>query len=253
MTNVGIYTFEEYIHLVKSFHGSVAPGIIIGGFMVQLARSRMPENVLCDVLCETPSCLPDAVQLLTPCTIGNGWLKVVNLGRYAVSFYDKYSGDGIRVFLDAARLDEWPEIRNWFLKLKPKKEQDLQALLDQIKDAGYRILSSQEIAVQPEFLEKRSKGKRIVLCPLCGEAYPERDGPLCRGCGEPSPYRKQERPTEGSGPDVKAVPLENAIGMTSLHDMTRVSPFETKGPAIRANHVIGADDIDLLRDVTIPS
>lgn len=247
MTDVGIYTFEEYIHLVKSFHGSVAPGIIIGGFMVQFARSRMPESALCDVLCETPSCLPDAVQLLTPCTIGNGWLKVVNLGRYAVSFYDKYSGDGVRVFLDAAKLDEWPEIRNWFLKLKPKKEQDLQALLDQIKDAGYRILSSQEIAVQPEFLEKRSKGKGIVLCPLCGEAYPEKDGPLCKGCGGQSPYCRQEHPVEESGPELKAVPLEKALGMTSLHDMTRVVPFETKGAAVRANHVIGADDIDLLR------
>lgn len=247
MANVGVYSFEEYIHLVKSFHGSVAPGIIIGGFMVQYARSRMPENALCDVVCETPSCLPDAVQLLTPCTIGNGWLKVVDFGRYAVSFYDKYTGDGIRVFIDASRLDDWPEIKNWFLKLKPKREQDLQALLDQIKDAGYQIMGAQKITMRPEYLEKRSKGKRIVLCPLCGEAYPERDGELCKGCRSETPYQKQEAPAEPAAPDLKAVPLENALGMTGLHDMTRVVPFETKGPAFRRDQVIGADDIDMLR------
>jgi len=187
--NVGIYSFEEYIHLVKSFHGSVAPGIIIGGFMVQRAKSQMPEDVLCDVICETSSCLPDAVQLLTPCTIGNGWLKVIDLGRYALSVYDKYTGVGVRVFLDAAKLDDWQEIKNWFLKLKPKKEQDLQMLLDQIKEAGFQILSTQPVTVQPEFMKKRIKGKRIVLCPRCGEAYPEKDGDICRGCSEHIPYQ----------------------------------------------------------------
>ena len=32
--NICTYTYEEYLHLVKSFHGSLAPGLIIGGFIV---------------------------------------------------------------------------------------------------------------------------------------------------------------------------------------------------------------------------
>ncbi|MCK9274610.1 MAG: FmdE family protein [Syntrophales bacterium] len=249
MANVGIYSFEEYIHLVKSFHGSVAPGIIIGGFMVQLAKSRMPENVLCDVLCETPACLPDAVQLLTPCTIGNGWLKIVDLGRYAVTFYDKYTGEGIRVFLDAAKLDGRQEIKNWYLKLKPKKEQDLELLLDQIKEAGFQIYGSQSVAIQPEFMEKRSKGKTIAICPCCGEAYPGKDGDLCKGCSGSAPYRSREVSMQESGPGLTAVPLDEAVGMTGLHDMTRIVPFETKGPAFRHNQVIRAEDVDMLRSM----
>ena len=37
--NIGPYSIEDYMHLVKSFHGNVAPGLIIGGFMVDLAKS----------------------------------------------------------------------------------------------------------------------------------------------------------------------------------------------------------------------
>lgn len=29
------------------------------------------------------------MQLLTPCTVGNGWLRIMNFGIYAVSLFDK--------------------------------------------------------------------------------------------------------------------------------------------------------------------
>ena len=103
MMNIGPYSYDEYLSGVKSFHGYAAPGLMMGGFMVDLALSHMPEGVLFDAVCETRSCLPDAVQLLTPCTVGNGWLRILNLGRYALSLYDKYQGDGIRVFVDCAK------------------------------------------------------------------------------------------------------------------------------------------------------
>ena len=90
--NICTYTYEEYLHLVKSFHGSLAPGLIIGGFIVDLALKHLPEGELFDALCETPVCLPDAVQILTPCTIGNGWLTVFDIGRFAVTMYEKKGG-----------------------------------------------------------------------------------------------------------------------------------------------------------------
>ena len=63
---IGPYGFEDYLGLVKAFHGNVAPGLVIGGFMVDLAQRRLPAGVLFDAICETRNCLPDAVQLLTP-------------------------------------------------------------------------------------------------------------------------------------------------------------------------------------------
>jgi len=181
------FAVEEYIRRAKSFHGHVAPGVVIGGFMVHLARSRMPEGLLFDVISETPACLPDAVQLLTPCTVGNGWLKIINLGRFALSLYDKHVGNGFRVFLAPEKLEKWPELNAWFFKLKPKKEQSLENILSQIKQAGVEICGVCPIQIKPEFLKKRDKGK-IGICLSCGEAYPLNDGNVCLACQGNSPY-----------------------------------------------------------------
>jgi formylmethanofuran dehydrogenase subunit E len=175
------YTFEEYVDRVRTFHSYAAPGVIIGGFMVDLAYRHLPEEGFFNALCETPKCLPDAVQLLTPCTSGNGWLTVVNVGRYAVTFYDKKTGEGIRVFVDATKVGSWVEIKNWYFKLKAKKEQDEEFLMEQIREAGARICSIQHVKVANRFLKTSHRGG-FAICPECREAYPVADGPLCLGC-----------------------------------------------------------------------
>ena len=83
-----------------------------------LAIRNLPDGVLYDAICETRSCLPDAIQLLTPCTMGNGWLKIIHLGRFALTLYDKQNYEGVRVFLDAEKVEAWPEIKAWYFKLK---------------------------------------------------------------------------------------------------------------------------------------
>lgn len=185
--NIGPYSIEDYMHLVKSFHGNIAPGIIISGFMVDLAMKNLQDGVLFDAISETQTCLPDAIQLLTPCTIGNGWLKVMDFGRYALCLYDKNQGKGVRVFLDTEKLKGWPEINTWFFKLKPKKEQDPIILRDRIIDAGPDILTVQHVTVDSAFLGKKGKGV-IGTCPSCGEAYPAKDGTVCLACQGGSPY-----------------------------------------------------------------
>jgi formylmethanofuran dehydrogenase subunit E len=185
--NIGSYSVADFTQLARSFHGSPAPGLLIGGLMVSAALERIDKDRLHDAICETPSCLPDAVQLLTPCTVGNGWLRIVNLGRFALSLYDKETGKGVRVFLDAGKADRWPEVKSWYLKLKPKREQSLADLSAQIVEAGTDLFGFQEIEVLPEFLTRRSKGE-IGICPECGEAYPTGHGSVCKGCGGESPY-----------------------------------------------------------------
>jgi formylmethanofuran dehydrogenase subunit E len=185
--NICTYSYEEYLQLVKSFHGTLAPGLIIGGFMVDLALKHLPEGDLFDVICETRVCLPDAVQILTPCTIGNGWLTIIDFGRFAVTMYEKQGGRGVRVYLDALKLEGWPEVRDWYLKRKKKREQDSELLLAQIKEAGHGLLGVQQVRVEPEKIRRKKMGS-VALCPVCGEAYPARDGECCRNCGGESPY-----------------------------------------------------------------
>jgi formylmethanofuran dehydrogenase subunit E len=185
--NICSYTFEEYIERIKSLHGFAAPGVAIGGFMVDLAYQHLAEGGLFDVVCETPKCLPDAIQILTPCTVGNGWLTVVNVGRYAMTIYDKSNGEGVRVFIDTAKIEAWPEIKNWLFKLKPKKEQDLELLMKQIEAAGTGLCGIQHVKVALRLLEKKHRGD-IVQCPRCNEAYPGDDGEICLGCQGEYPY-----------------------------------------------------------------
>lgn len=187
MIKIGTYSYEEYIHLIESFHGNLAPGLVIGGFMVDLAMKNLPPGDFFDAVCETAVCLPDSIQLLTPCTVGNGWLKVLEFGRFALTLYEKYSGDGVRVYLDVKKMNDWPEIKEWFLKLKPKREQNLQLILNQIKEAGPGLLSLQKVRVEPERLRWPKLGA-VAICPVCHEAYPIRDGNACRPCQGESPY-----------------------------------------------------------------
>jgi len=248
--NIGPYSFDAFLQQVKSFHGNVAPGVVIGGIMVEVARRRLPAESLFDAVCETRNCLPDAVQLLTPCTIGNGWLKVVNVGRFALTLYDKYEGKGVRVFLDQVKVADWPEINTWYLKLKPKKEQDPALLLEEIRKAGPEILGWQQVQIRPQFLGKRSRG-RIVICPLCREAYPAQDGGICRACQGEAPYLTDGRGEEAGleAPSLQLLPMEQAVGRRALHDMTMIVPGASKGAAFEKGQLIGVGDLCRLQQM----
>ncbi len=193
MSNILSYSFDEYVEMVTSFHGYSAPGVLIGGFMVDLAYRELPRDGLYEAICETAKCLPDAIQLLTPCSTGNQRLKVIDTGRYAFTLYEKRSGGGVRVYLDWNLLDEWPEIKGWFLKLTPKEAQDEDALIREIKEAGSDICSVEKV---PVLLDLRDKPKKssISICPSCNEAYRTADGALCPACkGDVLPYGRASK------------------------------------------------------------
>ena len=180
--NIGPYTFEEYKAPRQSrFHGYPAPGLLIGGYMVEAAKPHMPEGTLFETMVETGKCLPDAIQMETPCSTGNNWMKVKLLGRYAFSMYDKFTGEGVRVSVDQEQLEKWPEIKSWFMKLKPKAEQDTEKLFKEIEEAGDTILAVRPITIDKKYLGHKHMSA-IDVCPICGEAYPSSDGSICRGC-----------------------------------------------------------------------
>jgi formylmethanofuran dehydrogenase subunit E len=250
---IGPYTFEEYVEVCRRFHHYPAPGLLLGGFMVDAAMRRLPEGALFDAVSETSWCLPDAIQILTPCTIGNGWLKVFNLGLFGLTLYDKTDGRGVRVALDPSKLDDYPEIAEWIFKLKPKKEQDSDALRDAIRRAGADVCSIREVRVRREHREGRGKGE-VAPCPVCGEAYPVRDGGVCRLCRGESPYEGAlgggaGRHMDADGPRLNAVPVERAVGKRTLHDMTGIVPGESKGPEFKRGATIEAGDLCRLQQI----
>lgn len=252
--NIGPYTFAEFKQKAADFHGYPAPGLLLGGYMVEMARRDLPEGTLFEALVETRKCLPDAVQLLTLCSTGNNWMKVLNLGRYALSLYNKYTGVGFRAYVDTQKIRPYPEFRAWFLKLKPKKDQDTDQLLREIETAGETVCSIMPIRISSRFLGHAHSGGYTV-CPRCNEAFPTSDGLICRGCQGETPYTTllPDAPeTDGercASPAVTVVPVEEAVGKTSLHDMTEIIPGQSKGAAFSAGQVISAGDVCRLQQM----
>lgn len=245
--HIGSYSFADFKRLAENFHGYAAPGLLIGGYMVELAKRHIPEGTLFEVVVESRKCLPDAVQLLTLCSAGNGWMKIHNLGRYAVSLFDKYTGEGVRVSIDPVKLAAFPEIEAWFLKKKPKKEQDEERLLWEIETAGESYCKVEKVTVKRRFLG-HAHMEDIGLCSQCGEAYPTGDGPICRGCQGEAPYVTVGRTVKIDAP-VCIVPVEEAVGKQAAHDMTRIDPGMFKGPEFKAGQRISVGDICRLQQM----
>lgn len=245
--NIGPYTFEEFRALAENFHGYAAPGLLIGGFMVAKCKAALPPGTLFEAVVESPKCLPDAVQLLTACSTGNQRMKIHNLGRYAVSFFDKYSGSGFRVSLDPEKMSHWPELYAWFFKQKSKKEQDSCKLENEIRKAGDSICKIAPVRVKERFVGQKHM-KSIAVCPICGEAFPGEDGAICRGCQGEAPYVIAGGMVETNQP-YTVIPVEKAVGQIIEHDMTRIEPGQFKGPEFLRGQRISAGDVCRLQKI----
>lgn len=173
-------TPEELIRDIESFHGFVAPGLLIGAFMVDLAYRRLGENIEADAIVETRHCLPDAVQIFSPCTVGNGWLKILDWDKFAISFHDRHSHEGIRVWLDLEKTAAHSDIINWFMGRVSKKDLPKEVLACAIIKAGTDILSCTDIKVIRH--ASREKKGVIKVCNVCHEACAASPGDQCLAC-----------------------------------------------------------------------
>ena len=178
---------EQVLAEITNFHGFPAPGVVIGAFMVDWAREQIGPGIEADAIVETLRCLPDAVQLFTPCTLGNGWMRVLDWDRFALTLYDRTSRRGCRIWLDAGKTAAYPAIHNWFLKRLPKQALPLEALLESIFEAERAVLSARPVIVT-DFL-RRPKKESVSICPGCSEAFDPRAGDCCKGCQHGSYFK----------------------------------------------------------------
>jgi formylmethanofuran dehydrogenase subunit E len=182
---------EDYFEAVEVFHGHLAPGLVLGGFMVDWALEAMEASELLDAVVETRKCLPDAVQILTKCSVGNGWLRILDWGKLALTLYDKDSLEGARVHLDALRLGPYPRVRAWAMKEKPKAENPMEPLIDEMVRAGRQVLTFEKVILEsvPELSPPYGQPK---ICVQCGEAFRSGAGETCHGCAIPFLSVEQE-------------------------------------------------------------
>ncbi len=185
---------RDAINRCVAFHTSPAPGVLIGAFMVDYAMELL--GVTADEklfgVCETPKCLPDALQAIAHCTTGNNRLKVVPIGKFAITLNAATKGstaDAVRVYVDLNKLKQFPVIDSWYANSPDYDKKTMgETLQVEIFRAGREILSSERVRI-------KVTGKRKwkpVTCPGCGETVPDYliEGDHCGACGSMKYYEK---------------------------------------------------------------
>jgi len=185
---------QEQVRQLSSFHTYAAPGILIGVFMVDYALELLgvgPDQKLYGV-CETPKCLPDALQVMARCTTGNNRLRVVPIGKFAITLNgssDKEMADAVRVYLDLEKVKNYPTLNLWYFNSPAFDKRTMgDKLRDDIFRAGRDVLSFEKVRI-PVRAKKKWKS---VMCPVCGETVPDYlvvDG-RCGACGSMKYYEK---------------------------------------------------------------
>jgi len=178
---------QGQIQQLSAFHTYPAPGILIGAFMVDYALDLLkadPAQKLYGV-CETPKCLPDALQVIAHCTTGNNRLRVIPIGKFAISLNgpsETETTEAVRVYVDLKKLKKYPVIDIWYANSPTYDKHTMKyQLLDEIFQAGREILSFERVQISV----KTKKKWKSVTCPSCGETVPDYliEGDHCGACG----------------------------------------------------------------------
>ncbi|WP_255678688.1 FmdE family protein [Methanosarcina sp. DH1] len=160
-------------------------GALIGIQMLNIARRELDvqDRERIYVTCETKSCMPDPFQILAGATIGNNGLKIVNLGKMAVTVNKQApegvnSIKGVRIILDPEKTKYYPKLHAWFLNTEKLPHTEVVPIL---LDAGEKVYSWKFVDVEVPVRKK----KRIQCCESCGEMFIQHDNELlCGGCTE---------------------------------------------------------------------
>lgn len=184
---------RDYFERCVDFHTYPAPGLLIGVFMVDYALELLgavPGEKLYAVA-ETYKCAPDPLQVILNCTSGNHRLRIISIGRFAMTLNrpstEAYT-DGVRVFVDPARLDKYPVLKLWFSNDPSFQKQSMEYdLIDEIFTARREIFSAERVRVKVTPKQKWKSAK----CSVCGETIPDDmliDGVCGVCCGSMSYY-----------------------------------------------------------------
>jgi formylmethanofuran dehydrogenase subunit E len=173
------------INKLVPFHGFLTAGALIGIQMLNIARRvlEVQDGERIYVTCETQSCMPDPFQILGGATIGNGGLKIIGLGKMAVTVNKQApeginSIKGVRIILDPEKTKDYPKLHAWFLNTQKLHHEEVVPIL---LDAGEKVYSWKLVDIEVPARKK----KRIQSCKKCGEMFIQHDNELlCGACTE---------------------------------------------------------------------
>lgn len=178
---------SDFVLRMEEFHGYRSPGLLLGAIMIDKVLKDLGQTPYLNMVTETVVCLPDAVQLLTPCTIGNGFLQVLDWGKFALTAYDRMSLCGIRAWAKQETLPKYSLIHSWFERSKRNGGKPrFEDVAGEIVESGPEVIGSRAVKLKKALKER----ERIStgLCSSCGESYALRLGSVCPACSGNSYY-----------------------------------------------------------------
>ncbi|HOD42866.1 MAG: FmdE, Molybdenum formylmethanofuran dehydrogenase operon [bacterium ADurb.Bin243] len=191
---------KPLIEKTLGFHVKNAPGVIMGVYMVdyayELLDSLYPDrdSYVLNAICETRVCLIDAIQVLTGCTVGNKYLRLdaLDIGRYALTLYNRDTALGFRVYMDLGKIDKnvYPELFAFFNKSRDYKSASRSTLSEKTIDEFYKaersVLSFQKVKVN---LPAKDDLAPAAVCAICRESFliacsDDLQNPVCGYCSK---------------------------------------------------------------------
>lgn len=140
------------------FHGHECPGLAIGFKACEAIMENMnvsfssDEEIVC--VTENDACGVDAIQLITGCTFGKGNLIYRGTGKHAYTFFNRQTGENIRLILKSFEGE---------MNREERQEQ---------------ILNSNAVDLfefkKPKFdLPNKARIFNNIICEICDETAPE--------------------------------------------------------------------------------
>ncbi|MBF7097867.1 FmdE family protein [Alkalibacter mobilis] len=141
------------------FHGHVCPGLAIGFRACEIAMEKMnigvseDEQIVC--ITENDACGVDAVQALFSCTIGKGNLLHRKTGKQAYSFYNRKTGEKLRLYFKAKNISGMD------------REKWRKHILETPAEEVFQLS-------QPKYeLPEEARIFKTLYCETCGEGAPD--------------------------------------------------------------------------------
>jgi formylmethanofuran dehydrogenase subunit E len=180
------------------FHGHLCPGLALGYRVAKAAlrelKADRPRDEELVAVVENDSCAADAIQFITGCTFGKGNLLFRDYGKHVYTFYNRRTGQGVRISEDFRGFDNDPR----FAELKKRQEsgedvsRERQAYMMEKAGAILRSDEKDIFTVRPVSSPPPAEAtiRKSVRCTVCGEKFMEsrgrvKDGNIvCIPCSE---------------------------------------------------------------------